>query len=573
MSKRKSRHPTPPTRPGIAPRPPASAQHPAAALAALTPLEIALLVLLVVAGLLANLGPVGNNDIGFHLRLGQEIAASGPPTVDNHSFTAPGVPYPDHEWVAQLGLWGLFSAFGVPGLAVAQGVLIGISLGLVAYSVKGPAPLRAVAVLPVLLLGFDHSEIRPHLLGWIYIAALGILLERRRYAWILGLLLLWANTHASVLLGVGLAGLSCLEEAARTRNLRPLAWAAAIATVPLLNPYGLHVYTLFFQISDNADFVGEWQPYGAETWQFFLLVAMVIGAAVGILKSRLNAFDAFRLFVMATLSFQSSRTGVVMAIFLAPYFGRWYGAGIARWGRGARQAVLGLSAVVVVGLLAVRVRDGRALRLDLDAEHLPVAAVEFIHRHNLTGPMYNDYNFGGYLLWKAPELPVFMDGRIEVYQGNVLAQHLQVSRAALGWEEIADRYGIQFFLVRPERGITSALLENPAWDLVYFDYNAAIFVRADGFEGLKRLEVISPTGNRDKAAIDAGIAEMRYLLGENPAFFGGHKVLAFLLYKRGDMTGSAASLRRYLDLHPSGAELAETQELLTALRKRGMWTE
>lgn len=198
-------------------------------------------MLIVLAGLLANLGPVGTNDIGFHLRLGQEIAVAGPPSIDNHSFTAPGVAYPDHEWLAQLGLWGLFAAFGVPGLAVAQGVLIGITLALVGYSVKGPAPLRALAALPVLLLGFDHSEIRPHLLGWIYIAVLGILLERRRFGWVLGLLLLWANTHASVLLGAGLAGLSCLEDAARTRNIRPLMWAAAVALVPLLNPYGIHV--------------------------------------------------------------------------------------------------------------------------------------------------------------------------------------------------------------------------------------------------------------------------------------------------------------------------------------------
>lgn len=210
---------------------------------------------------------------------------------------------------------------------------------------------------------------------------------------------------------------------------------------------------------------------------------MVVTAAVGLLKSRLNVFDAFRLLVLATLSFQSSRSGVVMAIFLAPYFGRWYGADVAKWGRRTQVAVTTAVALSVVGLLVVRARDGRALRLDLDAEHLPVAAVDFIQRHHLTGPMYNDYNFGGYLLWKAPELPVFMDGRIEVYQGNVLEQHLQVSRAAQGWAEIADRYDIQFFLVRPERGITGALMESADWDLVYFDYNAARFAEThDGFD-------------------------------------------------------------------------------------------
>ena len=530
--------------------------------------SLTLLGVLVVAGLLANLGPVGTNDIGFHLRLGQEIAASGPPRFDNHSFTAPGVPYPDHEWLTQLGLYALS---GVPGLAVAQGVLIGVTLALVAYSARGPAPLRAMAVLPVLLLGFDHSEIRPHLVGWIYIALLGLLIERRRFGWMLGLLVLWGNTHASVLLGVGLAGLACLEEAARTQRRLPLAWAAAVAAVPLLNPYGIEVYTLFFQISGNADFVGEWQPYGSNTWQFFLIVAVVGFAGVGILKSRFNPFDMVRLLVLATLSFKASRSGVVMAIALAPSFGRWYGVDVARWGRRAQLGMTALVTIAAIGLCGVRWQNGEAMRLELDPEHLPVAAVSFLDRHGISGPLYNDYNFGGYLLWKRPEHPVFMDGRIEVYRGAPLAAYHRIEAAEPGWEKLADDYGITYFLVRPERRITRALLNAPGWELVYFDYNAVVFVRADRFPALRTLDVISPYGNRDPNAIPGAIAEMEYLVGENPIFFGGYKVLAFLLYKRGDAAAAAQRLEKYLELHPSGAKLADTQELVAALVKRGVW--
>lgn len=177
--------------------------------------------MIVVAALVATLGPVGTNDIGFHLRLGQEIAGGGPPRTDTHSFTLPGVAYPDHEWLAQLGLKGVYAAFGVPGLAVLQGTLIATTIGLVAWATRGPAALRALATLPVLLLAFDHSEVRPHLLGWIYIAA--------------------------------------------------------IALVPLLNPYGIHVYTLFLTITGNAGFVGEWQPYPSDSWQFGLLVVLTAG--------------------------------------------------------------------------------------------------------------------------------------------------------------------------------------------------------------------------------------------------------------------------------------------------------
>lgn len=534
-------------------------------------IEALLLVVLVLAGLVATLGPVGTNDIGIHLRLGEEIAANGPPSVDNHSFTLPGVAYPDHEWLAQLGLYGVYATFGVPGLAILQGTLIAVTLGLVAWSTRAPAPLRALATVPVLLLAFDHSEVRPHLLGWIYIALLSILLEKRRWPWVLGLLLVWANTHASAPLGVGLAGLTALEELWRTRDRRFVGWGAAIALVPLLNPYGIHVYTLFLTITGNAGFVGEWQPYPSESWQFALLVLLSIGAGIGIIKTRFNPFDLVRVLVLATLSFQSSRTGVVMAIFLAPHFGRWYGWDVAALGPRLRVGLTALLALGVVGVTAQRVQAKEAARLELDAWHLPVAAVEFLQRHQLRGPLYNDYNFGGYLLWKAPELPVFVDGRIEVYQGKVLDDHLHISRAEVGWQALLDTYGVRLVLVRPERAIASALLQDDDWDLLYFDYNAVIFVRAEQNPGLRALHVVSPKGNRDKADVAGGLAEVDYLLGENPEFFGGHKIRAFLLYKRGDYVASAAALRRYLELKPPGNEVAETQELIDALRTRGAW--
>lgn len=466
--------------------------------------DLLFLALIVGAGLVANVGPVDTNDIGFHLRLGAEIAASGPPSVDHHSFTLPGVPYPDHEWLAQLGLWGVYRAFDVPGLAVLQGLLIATTLGLVAWATRAPAPLRALATLPVLLLAFDHSEIRPHLLGWIYVAALVPLLDRQRWAAVLGLLWLWANTHASAPLGVGLAGLAVLEELWRTRDRRLVGWGAAMALVPLLNPYGLHVYTLFFTITGNADFVGEWRPYPTDSWQFALLLGFTAFAVVSTIRRRFNVFDLVRLGVLATLSFQSSRSGVVMVIFLGPRILSWFAEDASAWPAWLRRGITVAVTCAVLAVCGQRVASGQGASLALDVRHLPVAAVEFVQRHGLSGPLYNDYNFGGYLLWKAPELPVFVDGRIEVYQGQVLDDHLRISRAEPGWSALLDQYGVNLVLVRPERTLTDALLQDAAWDLVYFDYNTVVFVRAARNPGLRALEVVSPGETGTKPVLGVG---------------------------------------------------------------------
>ena len=46
----------------------------------------------------------------------------------------------------------------------------------------------------------------------------------------------------------------------------------------------------------------------------------------------------------------------------------------------------------------------------------PVDAVAFINNHHLSGNMLNDYVYGGYLIWAAPEHPVFVDGRADVFE-------------------------------------------------------------------------------------------------------------------------------------------------------------
>jgi hypothetical protein len=44
--------------------------------------------------------------------------------------------------------------------------------------------------------------------------------------------------------------------------------------------------------------------------------------------------------------------------------------------------------------------------------------------------MFNSYNWGGYLLWELPEYPVFIDGRTDLYDDELVEEWLRVVRAA-----------------------------------------------------------------------------------------------------------------------------------------------
>jgi hypothetical protein len=534
-------------------------------------IAIALLGTALALAVAANTGPIGNNDYGLHQRIGREIVESWrPPQIDNHSHTFRNAPYPDHEWLTQAVYYLLHRAVGIGGMVALKGLLIGLALGLMVASARGPLILRLGLVALVISLTFDYSHMRPHLISWVMAGLLNVLLFRGTKWGVVLLLLVWGNCHGSVLLGVGIAGLFFLEEYWRRRDGRLLLWAAACAAAPLLNPNGIGIYTIFFEIKGHTGFIGEWEAYKFENRGFWIVCAIVALAIVGWIRARpLNPFDAVRVAVLAFLAFQSSRNGVIASIFLAPMLGRWHGDAVSRLKPRAAIAISVVMIAVMAAAVVVRERGGRALRFEVDHEQLPVYATTFIREQGLKGPMFNDYNFGGYLLWKAwPDLPVFIDGRTEVYRGPVLETYLRVINGAPDWEVILRRYEIAFCVVRPNRPVARLLLSSAEWDLVYFDYNSVIFVRSGLFPELRRLRAFSPYGPREGSRPDEIMDEVRYVLGHNPLFFGGHKVLAFLLYRSGDYAGARESLQRYLELHPAGLKIAETQSLIDGLRDK-----
>jgi len=121
-----------------------------------------------------------------------------------------------------------------------------------------------------------------------------------------------------------------------------------------------------------------------------------------------------------------------------------------------------------------KVREAMALSL-------PVDAVEALNEAAPAGNLFNSYNWGGYLSLFAPDHPVFVDGRTDLYGDEFLTQ--QYYRAAVGapgWQDTLRRYDIGAVLIEPESGLAYTLREDSNWRAAYEDDLAVLFVRADG---------------------------------------------------------------------------------------------
>ena len=87
----------------------------------------------------------------------------------------------------------------------------------------------------------------------------------------------------------------------------------------------------------------------------------------------------------------------------------------------------------------------------------PVDAVEWIGRNMPSGQMFNDYHWGGYLLWTLPEYPVFVDGRTDLYDDELLKEYIHVINGEQGWEQVINAYQINFIIIPKDTGLAREL--------------------------------------------------------------------------------------------------------------------
>jgi tetratricopeptide (TPR) repeat protein len=134
---------------------------------------------------------------------------------------------------------------------------------------------------------------------------------------------------------------------------------------------------------------------------------------------------------------------------------------------------------VASGRYARRFGPPRQLGWGVSSHDHPIGAAEFVARHGLEGPLFNNIAAGSYLIGRFGErLPVFVDGRL------LDPAHFRLYRELLGsppaFERYAEAHGLRLVVLalQPHApvGLFRHLYAAPHWQLVYFDGEGAVFV-------------------------------------------------------------------------------------------------
>ena len=134
--------------------------------------------------------------------------------------------------------------------------------------------------------------------------------------------------------------------------------------------------------------------------------------------------------------------------------------------------------VAVLLLLFSRNADFNSRGLDrVITGMLPVNAANFVHQNRLPGPLYNTFDWGGFLTWYMPDYPVVVDGRTDLYGDDLLKMMFDTSNGEASYKDNPYLNQAGVVLLHRYDGLVPVLNLDPRYRKVYEDPIASVFVR------------------------------------------------------------------------------------------------
>jgi hypothetical protein len=448
---------------------------------------------------------------GFYdLYAGRYILRHGIPHWNVVTVASHGAPWIDQQWLAQVAYYGVWAAGGYAALAILSALLVTSGFAVLALLMlrRGVPPTRMFAWgTAAVIVCVGNTVIRAQsfafpllaLTLWLLLADSRAPRLRARTWLVVPMLVIWANTHGSVLLGAALVALYAgyrVATALLRRDRRPvpayLALGAVAAASVVATPYGIGVIRFYTRINSVTPaltrYATEWAPPSLSNpfcWAFFALIAGT-AAAVAVAWRRGTRPDpvlAVAALVLLGLALTAVRNQVWFgfggSLLAADTLARSNGGRVSGPSRVSGWPLAGvLGTAALVGLVVL------ATTPDTQFENLaPVRAIDVAAALAARDPaarVLGDDGCGSAMLWLRPAMfgRVGFDARLEQYsvaQIDAYAEFLDVRGRA--WPRVMRGYDIVVVSRHLHPGLARALVRLPGWRVVYSDRRGLVVER------------------------------------------------------------------------------------------------
>lgn len=438
-------------------------------------------------------------DFGWHLQMGKLIAEHGIPKTDPFSYTMPSFHFIDHEWLSDLLLYKLYTIGSYTLLTILFALCAGSAVVIATASHRPLHSLAAALAVWVILL--PYIGVRLQVVTWLMFAIFVRIICTdslwKKYRYFLPLVIvLWVNLHAGFALGIGLiclkAFIDLVTPYTKLARLDTVLIAGLSILASFINPYTIHIWLEIWRTIGDAyqnHIIIEWLPLYANPSVVntaFLAIMLFFYVRLRKVTGHLPKIALILLFLASIhstrhLPLLALASGILLLQSELP-------AGEPDAKLFPISQIVGLIALASIGAWTLHGKfiEARNWRED---QSYPKLAIDYLGAHPSGGQIFNEYDWGGYLIWQYPEKKVFIDGRMPAWRNYrhvagesdwVLHDFMDILDGTLKFDGVADKYNIDTVLIRASRTTDSprALvdqLEQSHWSRVYSDQAAVVF--------------------------------------------------------------------------------------------------
>ena len=524
---------------------------------------------LVAAAVVISPWHLTDQDTLSNLAIGRFIVDSGTvPSRDPFTFTDPTRPYSNPEWLADVLWYSVYRASGEPGIVVFKLALVALGWFLALRLSQRRDQNCAIGwllLLAVLPAGATRFVERNELHACWLVPLYGLLLnrlrqDRRWFPLLVGLGVLWANLHASFVVGWIVVAAHLVDAAMeRSRDRKALLSLAALLVLqPVLgmaSPQGVHN---FDQLIDHArgvavysKFIVEWaqlENSEATTGQLSIHLFAIVGLLSFLPGTNRRRIGALLLLVAGLgMAYRAPRLFPVAAVLAGPAVVENLDLWFSQRSRQTRRIATVLISAAAMALLLpafFTVHSGKTRPGLLASPSSPRRLARFVADHAPDGSLLlNTYNAGPWLIWEAGQrIQIAIDPRNNLGAEQLRRHFEQVVLDPAQYRAEVERFGVNLAMLDlygdQSTPVSRYLGQAAEWRLVFLDGRYALFARTVaknesliaahayrvlqarlGFEYLLR-PAIDPAedGGKTQRAESAELsADLQHLRGQAPA--------------------------------------------------------
>lgn len=418
---------------------------------------------------------LGDGDIYWRIAAGRwMIENMAVLRIDPFSLTRIGHPWQTTNWIGDIATAFAYIGLSWSGVLMLFAAAAAVAAGVLAreLSRRFDAPALAAIMALVFVAAGAALATRPYLLALpLFVIWLGGLSSARDGApsiKLVSVMILWANLHASFIIGLMLAAGFAVEAVlANRRTWRSWSLFVGLAAIAsLVTPYGMDTLV-----------AGIGLP-GATGWAVFAGSLALAALASAALKDRSIAFRFAALVWFGFLAWQHTSDRILFAaavplLLAEPLAAMMHQHGLPQRLRWTHVAAFAIVLAAFAGLrLASPATRG-------DDGFTPASALAQVPAAILHAPVLNEPRFGGYLIFN--DIRPFIDSRNAFYGEPFVLRYERMTRPDEDFLAASlIRYRIRWTIFAPGNPVVRAMDGMKGWHRLYSDPVAVVHVRDGG---------------------------------------------------------------------------------------------